>query len=636
MVERTLVPRRLGAALLGLVCLALPLAAAALDQPVAGQRLVIQRTAGGAESLVFVTTDPATPFPAIGGADDPATGSPGGAVVEVFSQAEPGVATLPIPAGAGTPGWRSSTAGEVDRHWFANSLAPAGISPVRAVTMREGRLLRVVARDTGLALAAAQGAVAVRVTMGTLRLCALFGPSTVRVDQANRFVARNSLATALPDCDIDLQPTTLDRPADPVVLTGAQIPALQGIAPGDLVAFRFSGGWAQIPVQVDERKTVSMFEVYDGKKGGSVTVPGYADPGTHNGGDPDPLLDADDEVVFMAADAGGPAGASSAPAGVEAGSGVEVAIADPAAPGAGYVYLFRDATGLDPAAGQQYVDYAFDLLSGPYLTTYHINDGPNPEDTTVTTDLYARHFSDRWVEDELRILAGAASGVDLLDRHKALFAPSVCGRSEDTFVDGEGAFVANRGGPVRAIRSYVGANSGPLTQREHLFYRGREDVRTFLRVHAIPGVMDFFDYAPAASGMTYRDSLNPSGVPVDGVPDTVVLGQLAWQLLSGGQGSLTHVITLDTDIAGLTPTSYYLDDSTPPDTQCTGDAFAYASSGPRFAQSIPNTDPLAPPYKSLATTRTIYYDAPGLAAADAEVRASWATAPLVATAAAWP
>ena len=63
---------------------------------------------------------------------------------------------------------------------------------------------------------------------------------------------------------------------------------------------------------------------------------------------------------------------------------------------------------------------------------------------------------------------------------------------------------------MRAIRSYIGANSGPLTQRDHIFYARREDIRTFLRVHAIPGVLDFFDYSSAAIGMTYRNNATPA------------------------------------------------------------------------------------------------------------------------------
>ena len=52
---------------------------------------------------------------------------------------------------------------------------------------------------------------------------------------------------------VALAMSPLNRPADPVVLTGADVPGLTGIAPGDLVAFRYDSGWQQIPVQVDER-----------------------------------------------------------------------------------------------------------------------------------------------------------------------------------------------------------------------------------------------------------------------------------------------------------------------------------------------------------------------------------------------
>ncbi len=130
--------------------------------------------------------------------------------------------------------------------------------------------------------------------------------------------------------------------------------------------------------------------------------------------------------------------------------------------------------------------YTFKTLGGAYKTKYKFAAGPNPEDSLVTAPYHQHHFSDRWASDRLNVTAPGSSGVDILDRHKAMFGPGVCGRSEDTFNAGEGAFITNTGGPVRAIRSYVGANSGPNTQREHVFYDRREDIRTNLRVHTIP------------------------------------------------------------------------------------------------------------------------------------------------------
>ena len=267
-----------------------------------------------------------------------------------------------------------------------------------------------------------------------------------------------------------------------------------------------------------------------------------------------------------------------------------------------WIYLFKRSGNLSPGAGKQYVDYAFNLLSGNYKTTYKLQDGPNPENSTVTTPYYTDHFSDRWLHDQLRITTQGSSGVDILDRAKPQFGPGVCGRTEDTFDDAEGAFIANKSGPVRAIRSYIGANSGPLSQREHIFYERREDIRTYLRVHAIPGIMDYFDYAPAANGMTYKNNANTGGVRVDGVPDSVTAGTLAWETVDGGQGGLSIVHTNATDIPGFTSSSYYFDDKTPDsgaETQCTGDATAYGNSGPWITQTIPNTDPRTAGFNSL-------------------------------------
>ncbi len=440
----------------------------------------------------------------------------------------------------------------------------------------------------------------------------------------------------------------LDRLHDPVVLTGADVASLAGVDPDDVVAFKYDGGWQQVPVQVDERDVKDFCDVYgiaggSGLAGQAFTVPCgestlmYTDTGTFTGADSDTALDADDEIVFMAKDAGDIAGTTAEPAGVIPGSGVWLTITDPLMPAkTGHVYLFESDGSLTPGAGQQYVSYTFNLLSGPYLTTYNTLDGPNPEDSSATTAFYAHHFSDRWTTDELQITAGASTGVDILDRHKALFSPGFCGRHEDTFANGEGAFIVNKSGPVRALRGYVGANSGPLTQRVHVLYERRQDIRTFLRVHTIPSVMDFFDYSPEASGMTYYNDLNLSGVTIDGSPETPAAGAILWEMVEGAQGSLVMRSSVSTNITGFSFTSYYLDDSTPPVTQCTGDAFAYGSSGTWINQSIPNTDPAQGASDFLHVTRTMYYDSPGLTVAEAQALADQGSTPLQVIGAGFP
>jgi hypothetical protein len=416
-------------------------------------------------------------------------------------------------------------------------------------------------------------------------------------------------------------PIATARAADPIVVSGAKVPTLRGARVGDIVAFRWSGRWVQLPVQVNQRKQVELNTVYGNpaNRSNPVKVVVYTDPKTFTGGGSGKLGPLD-EIAFMARDTGTATPPSfREPSGVVRDSGVRITVSDPLSGAKGYVYLFRRAsTKLAPGAGKKYVTYNFKLLSGGYKATYDTVSGPNPENTTVSSAHYARHFGDRWRDDAIRVTASGATGVDIVDRHKALFAPGFCGRSEDTFDSAEGAFVANLTGPVRAIRSYIGANSGPYTQRTHVFYARREDIVTDLRVHSIPSVMDFWDYSPAATGMQYTNSLNLTGVPVDGTPDTVTSGAPTWEKVDGPQGSVTHVWRLVSNASGIARSNHYEDNAANPSTQCTGDAFAYGASGQRITSSIPNTDPHLGAAAKFQARETLYFEAPNQPAAAAQ------------------
>jgi hypothetical protein len=424
-----------------------------------------------------------------------------------------------------------------------------------------------------------------------------------------------------------------DRQADPVVVSAAAVGALAGVPVGDIVAFHYaSGAWSQVPMQVDQRKTIELNVAYHqpANTTNPVNVTVYADPNTWVGGGTG-NLGALDEISFMAADTGAAApGGAGLPGGVVAGTGVKLTVTDPRDADVAYLYLFRRSGTLTPGAGREYVNYAFQLTAGDYKTNYRLTAGPNPETSKVTTASYTREFHDRWLDDVLTIKNGNANGPDLVDRHKALFAPGVCVRSEDTFDAGEGAFLANINGPVRAIRSYIGANSGPYTERTHIFYAQREDIVTDLRVHAISsGVMDFFDYSTAAIGMRYANDRNLAGVPIDGTPDTVVSGANAWEKVDGTPGALTHVSRLATNVTPApTQTNFYEDNDTNPTTQCTGDADAIGSSGQRISSGLPNTDPHVGPASNLRSTRVMFFEAPGRSTADAQRHADQVAAPL--------
>jgi len=426
------------------------------------------------------------------------------------------------------------------------------------------------------------------------------------------------------------------RRHEPVVLVGDSLPEFVGSAPSTLVGFGWQDGWVQIPVQVDERAVVDFGKIYNSApKGQSILT--YTDPGTFTGPDPDRTFDGDDELVFMAWGAGSAApSGTSAPAGALEATRRDVRIQDPLTGATGFVYLFRSDGSLDQSAGAAPIAYDFVLLSGAYKATYDTRSGPNPEDSTVTTPAYSVHFSDRWIRNRTSVTIGGASGVDLLDRHKFLFSPGDCTRSEKTFSEGEGAFIVNRTGPVRALRGYVGANSGPTTYRIHWFYEEREEILSALRVHPIPGLMDYFDYSPLAAGMRYFDDLNPAGVTVDGEPDPVAAGPFSWEMITGAQGTLAHTFRIATDIPNFSYTLYYSDDTTPPYQQCTGDAYEYGASGFQDENPVPNTDPSQQPVFIAEVTRLIRYGPPNEPASFASDFAQEVAHPLVVSRSASP
>jgi hypothetical protein len=453
-----------------------------------------------------------------------------------------------------------------------------------------------------------------------------------------------------------------DRKADPIVLKGADTPALLGMQPDAVVAFAYDGKWRQVPVQVDERAVVDYPTIrqFNQTSGRPFTHEGYTDAGTFAGPDPDPTVDDGDEIAMMAKDAGDDAAELASPAGVAESTRTAVAVSDPLDSGTTrFIYLFRTNAGLDPAAGKSYVDYDFSLNSGDYKTTYdftHPDDsstsGPphNPENSTVTTSHYSERLLARWIADELRLKTGNAPNADILDGDKAQVSRG-CGRYEGTFSRGGGGFIANKSGAVRAIRSYIGANSGTYTQRDDIFYERRQDTNTYLRVHAgIGQISQFMDYSANAIGMTYRNSAYPAGVTIDGVPDAGIptpagsdlQPQSDWEQVTGPQGSLSTVSRLDTDIPGFQVGSFYRDLGAGPFTnfsQCAGydDGLVYGASGNEYKSSGPNTDPTLdgsyPSYGhyNLTSSRSIYFDAPDAGATVAALRSAQVDSPLTVT-----
>ena len=159
----------------------------------------------------------------------------------------------------------------------------------------------------------------------------------------------------------------------------------------------------------------------------------------------------------------------------------------------------------------------------------------------------------------------------------------------------EAGFIVNISGPVRAIRSSMGANSGQYTVSTDIYYPQREDSTVDLRVHVIPGAMVFNDFATGVTGLRYSDSNTPAGVPIDGVPDAVADHADVVADGVGWAGHAGHHPSLTTDIAGLATSTYYLDQIPASPVPCTGDAAAWGQSGAAVVGpgggNLPCTDP---------------------------------------------
>jgi hypothetical protein len=281
--------------------------------------------------------------------------------------------------------------------------------------------------------------------------------------------------------------------------------------------------------------------------------------------DPIPTLDDDDEVTFMASDAGDQAPPGLAPRGATGRQAV--ALADPLQPGAvRYVYLFLTPSGSRFSAAHGYVRYQRDVNANEWIDKATFADadpeklgssntsyGPNltgpvcdadgtvrqstdrfPRDgVTVSTDNYRWHASGRWMIRSLQVAApggGRRYGLDLIDRWKGRAfqqspdsSISVVGfEDEQVNWEANSALLGERVGPVRAIREVWGADSGTNVTKTETFYRDAVTYRYHLRVHPIPpdGLYTSWDYDHGVA-VRYFNALKPDGVPIDGVNDDV-------------------------------------------------------------------------------------------------------------------
>jgi hypothetical protein len=364
--------------------------------------------------------------------------------------------------------------------------------------------------------------------------------------------AQQSLAA-----EVQAETAAWTRTLEPVIVPGSELPWISGWPTATLHVYAYDGAadtWSAVPFQIDE---VNADGEYVASEDGN--------------------LDANDELVFMAADLGSQATTSQwlDDPDSQSFSRYELKVTNPlntAEVGWVYVYSTTLASTFDPYVSVTTLSSkSHRLTASNYIATYDANEHAGMDSLELN-----------------------GTGEDVLDRSKIRVAGSCLTSSgwQSFSVTENDSDMKNKyaapsiEGPVRAGGGSVSSQSWNYAS---LFVADSEfDAGSANNSYCSEMVYDLFQLTddwvdPSVSGMTtetitmkYYDSNTAAEVPVDGTPDTVSEAQAGWQQVSGARGSLVRVA--DITPGGATVKNYYKDDSTVDDSD-TGDQVSYGDMG---------------------------------------------------------
>ena len=341
------------------------------------------------------------------------------------------------------------------------------------------------------------------------------------------------------------------RTLEPVIVTGSQLPLFNNVVLGDLFVYAYNGStWSVVPFQFDEVNT-----------GGSF-VP------NENG-----RLDANDQLVFMAADLGVMATAYEWPDDVnsKSHSRYEVHVTNPLSPSEeGWAYVYYSTT-LAPTFA-------------PYVTW-------NSTSTTTSAGTYIIGYtpSAHLGIDSLQLNGYAG---DVIDRSK-LRLRVICidsdGGTNISMITENSADVIDTWTPPD-ILGPVRVGGGTVDEYSWSYKSMFTDESTFTPADVDPEdcidlTYEYFRVSedwlnPVDSGMapmSYFDSNRPAGVAIDGAYDSIPTTPFpTWRQVSGAKGSLVEVTGVGTGGGALS--NYYLD-LNQVDEKDTGDQVSFGDAG---------------------------------------------------------
>ncbi len=346
---------------------------------------------------------------------------------------------------------------------------------------------------------------------------------------------------------------TIKRVDDPVTVQGKDLKPFLGkpLSKLRLVIWK-DGKFEPAPYQIDERHPSGEWVFPEGEK-----------PEKDKDGG---LVDANDELVFMAKDAGDEAPAGKKPEG--AGAGVKISLKDPVDGGTGYAYLFS----FDDPPARSDVDYVTYEVGEEWMwmigQTYKIGTG-----------IRESYFD----KCHLKMPDGSW-GPDIIDRYKTrgLGIP-VVGRTPESQAKAEA--LGWKDGPVRVLRKSAGWLELALKIKIHgegssqnLYYPSFFLVPLKLQIPGLPKFMirkfsmvQTLDFTHHFYGAKYYDAVNTGGVTLDGKMSEAeknldLESRRTWYCATGPKGTVfvryVYPGIMETNISNE---GYYMDDASKKD-----------------------------------------------------------------------
>jgi hypothetical protein len=390
---------------------------------------------------------------------------------------------------------------------------------------------------------------------------------------------------------------SLTRQRDPVVVQGSSLAAFSSAALDDLFVYSYTGSaWRQIPFQFDEVQPISNTYV-------------LAEDG---------LLDDNDELAFLAQDAGeqAPPGEWITDALSTGFPRYELRVVDPLHPSEqAWVYLYRSPT-LAPIPSAGYLSVSADTIESPFYSAT-----VNFSQTLGLTGLALNgHRMDIVDQSHVSIKGSIGPCPFCLPiqycEDDLLTLITNTGSLSDTVPPGDY--------PVRFVDGVAGGDGSAIYPASLRLGSGALDLSAIaaglpsgVTLQELRLSLDLLN--PAHSGYAparyFNSNTATAGVPIDGLPDSVPTPLASWSQVNGAYGTLIQLGQVQ--VAGTSAFQYYLDHASATAADCHGSDGAYGENGARVA-----------PFSGVVTVTQQLFIAPPLTQAAGATYQAYAANPL--------